>query len=103
MPSGRKSSKRPYGQPHPELDVDRARGATGSRRETGPGGEEYFVATPRPNDKTYICPGCRQEIDGATAHVVAWAADGLFGADVAASERRHWHTNCWQTFGRQRG
>jgi hypothetical protein len=102
MPSGRKSSKRPYGQPHPELDVDRVRGG-GSRREIGPGGEDYFVATPRPTDKVYVCPACRQEIDGMTTHVVAWAADGLFGAEVAAAERRHWHTRCWETFGRSRG
>lgn len=102
MPSGRRSNKRPYHQPHQELDVERALGGS-ARREIGPGGEEYFVATPRPNDKTYVCPGCHRDIDGATTHVVAWAADGLFGAEVAAAERRHWHTNCWKTFGRARG
>ena len=35
-------------------------------------------------------------------HVVAWAAGGLFGPEVAADERRHWHTNCWEKFGRAR-
>jgi len=102
MPSGRRSTKRPYGQPHPELDVDRVLGGA-ARREIGPRGEEYFVATPRPSEKTYICPGCHQEIDGAPTHIVAWAADGLFGAEAAAAERRHWHTRCWKTFGRSRG
>src|SRR5690606_1640085 len=51
MPSGRRSTKRPYGQPHPELDVDRVLGGA-ARREIGPRGEEYFVATPRPSEKS---------------------------------------------------
>jgi hypothetical protein len=102
MPSKRRSSKRPYGQPHPELDPDRVFGG-GARRESGPRGEDYLVATPRLTDKTYVCPGCGREIAPQTAHVVAWAADGLFGADAAAADRRHWHTNCWATFGRARG
>lgn len=102
MPSSRRSSKRPYGQPHPELDVDKVRGSS-ARREIGPGGEEYLVATPRPSEKSYICPGCHQELDGSITHVVAWPADGLFGPEVAAEQRRHWHTTCWQTFGRRRG
>lgn len=103
MPSGRRSSKRPYGQPHPELDVDRVRGSAGARRETGPRGEEFMVAVPRPSEKTYVCPGCSKEIDGMTQHIVAWAADGLFGPDAAAEQRRHWHTGCWNSFGRHRG
>lgn len=37
MPSGRRSSKRPWAGPHPELDVERAR--AGTRRESGPDGE----------------------------------------------------------------
>lgn len=102
MPSGRRSSKRPYGQPHEELDVERLRGVV-SRIERGPGGEDYHVATPRPTDKTYTCPGCGQDIPGDVTHVVAWATDGIFGAEAAASARRHWHTQCWATFGRSRG
>jgi len=102
MPSKRRSSKRPYGQPHPEFDVDRARGG-GARPEMGPGGEEYLVATPRLTDKTYVCPSCGRDIPPNTAHLVAWAADGLFGADAAAADRRHWHTHCWTTFGRTNG
>ena len=102
MPTGRRSSKRPYGKPHEELDVERVRGG-GPRIERGPGGEDYYVATPRPNDKTYVCPGCQQEIPGDTVHVVAWAADGLFGPEAAQSARRHWHTHCWRTFGRVNG
>lgn len=102
MPSKRRSTKRPYGQPHEELDVDRVRGGLGAKREPGPGGEDYLVAVPRPTDKTYICPGCSREIKGDVAHVVAWPADGLFGAEVAAESRRHWHRGCWENLGRSR-
>lgn len=100
MPKSRRSRKRPYGQPHPELDVERIAGSVGARREMGPGGEEFIVAVPRPSEKTYVCPGCHQEIAPLTQHLVAWAADGIFGADAAARDRRHWHTRCWNTFGR---
>jgi transposase len=58
MPSGRRSNKRPYGKPHAEYDADRALGG-GPRIESGPGGEKFYVATPRPNDKLYVCPECR--------------------------------------------
>lgn len=103
MPSRRRSSKRPYGQPHPELDVDRIRGGLGARREIGPGGEEHFVAIPRPNDKTYICPGCSREVDGQVQHIVAWPVESILGPEAAAAARRHWHTGCWNSFGRRRG
>ncbi len=102
MPSGRRSSKRPYGQPHRELDVDRLRGAV-PRIEIGPRGEEFEVAVPRPSDKTYVCPGCSQEISGQLPHVVAWPRESVMGPDAAVAARRHWHTNCWATFGRHGG
>ncbi|GAB3602057.1 hypothetical protein [Microbacterium aureliae] len=46
--------------------------------------------------KTYVCPGCGQDIDAGVAHLVAWRADGVLGdrADLAA--RRHWHQHCWR-------
>ena len=103
MPSKRRSTKRPYGQPHPELDVERVRGGLGARRQRGPRGEDYWVAIPRPSDKTYTCPACGRDVPGTQEHIVAWAADGLFGADAAGQDRRHWHRACWQTFGRTRG
>ncbi len=40
------------------------------------------------SDKTYRCPGCDQEVSGATPHVVAWPQDRV-------DDRRHWHTACW--------
>lgn len=99
----RRSRKRPYGETHPELDVERLRGGYPSQTQTGPGGEPYSVAISRQSDKTYVCPACSQPIPPRTHHVVAWAQDGLFGPDVAARERRHWHTACWERFGRQDG
>ncbi|HEV7185015.1 MAG: hypothetical protein ABI130_08720 [Leifsonia sp.] len=46
--------------------------------------------------KSYLCPGCGQEIVAGVAHLVAWRADGVMGdaADIAA--RRHWHGHCWK-------
>jgi len=101
MPSGRRSRKRPYAQPHQEYSADRVLGGA-PRIERGPGGEDYYVATPRPSDKTYTCPACGQEIAGGTTHVVAWAVGGLFGEEAAAQARRHWHSACWANFGRGR-
>jgi hypothetical protein len=42
--------------------------------------------------KTYRCPGCSQEIPPGVAHVVAYPADERGGV----TDRRHWHTGCWQ-------
>lgn len=100
MPSKRRSSKRPYGKPHEELDVERVWGNR-ARIQPGPRGEDYYVAIPRPTERTYVCPGCQGQISGDVQHVVAWPADGLFGAESAAADRRHWHTGCWESFGRR--
>jgi len=42
--------------------------------------------------KVYRCPGCDQEIQPGTAHVVVWPADER--GDL--TDRRHWHTGCWR-------
>ena len=42
--------------------------------------------------KAYRCPGCDHEIAPGVAHVVAWPADER--GDL--TDRRHWHTSCWQ-------
>lgn len=47
--------------------------------------------------KAYACPGCGLEIDQGVAHLVAWRADGIFGAEDDLRARRHWHTHCWRT------
>lgn len=46
--------------------------------------------------KEYVCPGCGLQIPTATAHVVVWRADGLFGEQDDLAARRHWHTHCWR-------
>ncbi len=95
----RRSGKRPYGEEHPELDLDRARG--GRSVEEGTDGS-WTVQRVAGSDKTYTCPGCHQVIAPGTAHVVAFANDSFFGADAAVAERRHWHQACWTARGRRR-
>lgn len=96
MPSGRRSSKRPYtGEVRP-LDVDRA---TGGRRSESAGDGEWVVQHVRGSDRAYRCPGCDQVVTPGTAHVVAWRSDGLFGE--AVDDRRHWHASCWQARSRR--
>lgn len=101
MPSGRRSSKRRWAEPHPELDEARAR--AGTRREVGPDGEWTVRAVSAAAAvKPYVCPGCRQEIPPGTAHIVAWRADHVLGPDAALDDRRHWHSGCWRARGTRR-
>lgn len=46
--------------------------------------------------KAYTCPGCGRQIGEGVAHVVAWRADGVLGAEADLAARRHWHTACWR-------
>lgn len=46
--------------------------------------------------KFYTCPGCGIDIGPATAHTVAWRADGLMGEADDLAARRHWHNHCWK-------
>ena len=92
---GRRAARAAEGE---DLDVGRAL-AGQERLESHPDGEWYV----RPvnggvSTKAYRCPGCQQEIPPGVSHVVAWPADGLL--DV--SDRRHWHTPCWQRRSRRR-
>lgn len=53
--------------------------------------------------KSYVCPGCGQEIAPGTAHLVIWRADGVLGDEADLAARRHWHGHCWRVGGgRQR-
>jgi hypothetical protein len=45
--------------------------------------------------KPYTCPGCSLEVAPGVAHIVAWRADGLMGAEDDLAARRHWHSHCW--------
>ncbi len=91
-------SNRPRGRARseePELDLDRVfagRLHTVSKRD-GEWNVQPLTATNA--QKSYTCPGCGLEINPGVAHVVAWRADGLFGAEQDLAERRHWHTKCW--------
>jgi hypothetical protein len=38
--------------------------------------------------KTYLCPGCQQEIAVGLGHLVVVP-------DEAPDDRRHWHYACW--------
>ncbi|HEY3438601.1 MAG TPA: hypothetical protein VGK35_13015 [Actinotalea sp.] len=101
VPRSRRSAKRPWGQEHPDLDVERALG--GRRTETSADGDWVVQSVPAGSStKVYRCPGCQQEVTAGTAHLVAWATDSLLGADAAVSDRRHWHTACWRSRGRRR-
>ncbi|MDM7830913.1 hypothetical protein [Cellulomonas edaphi] len=97
MPTGRRSSKRPYAHESRPLDVDRA---TGGRRAESADDGEWVVQSVRGSDRLYRCPGCDQPVAPGTAHVVAWRSDGLFGE--AVDDRRHWHSSCWQARSRRR-
>ena len=46
--------------------------------------------------KEYTCPGCGRTIPPATAHLVAWRADGVIGDSGDLAARRHWHLHCWR-------
>lgn len=69
------------------------------RTETRRGSEWNVQAVPENRAiKPYTCPGCSGQITIGVAHLVSWRADGILGDDVDLSERRHWHTACWQKF-----
>jgi hypothetical protein len=45
--------------------------------------------------KSYLCPGCNQDIPPGTGHVVAVPR-------AAPDLRRHWHSGCWSHRTRRR-
>ena len=65
-------------------------------------GEDWVVQriTGSASTKNYRCPGCNQEIRPATPHVVAWPYDDHTDHEARVSDRRHWHTPCWERFAR---
>ena len=97
----RQNRRRPQ-EPAPTDAEAMGRGA--ARRESGSDGD-WLVrpVTGAAATKTYRCPGCDQEIRPATPHVVAWP-DGSDGAadGPGLSDRRHWHTACWNARSRRR-
>jgi hypothetical protein len=53
-----------------------------------PEGEEVQAMQPFEARKTYICPGCNQEIPPGLGHLVVVPKG-------APDLRRHWHRPCW--------
>jgi hypothetical protein len=51
-------------------------------------GAETRYVQPYQATKTYLCPGCNQDIPPGTGHLVAVPPD-------APDLRRHWHRGCW--------
>ncbi len=66
------------------------------------GDGEWIVrhVTGSSSTRPYRCPGCQQEVQPGTPHVVAWPADSLVGEGL--EQRRHWHTACWGSRARRR-
>lgn len=50
---------------------------------------EIRIIQPYQATKTYICPGCNQEIRPGTGHVVVVPLRDT-------GSRRHWHTSCYE-------
>jgi hypothetical protein len=46
-------------------------------------------------EKRYLCPGCNQDIEPGTGHLVVIPPD-------APDLRRHWHHPCWANRHRRR-
>jgi len=59
------------------------------------GAAEVRRVSPAQATKTYLCPGCQQQISVGTAHVVIVPLD-------APDLRRHWHASCWALRDRRR-
>ncbi|MCG4617332.1 ATP/GTP-binding protein [Varibaculum cambriense] len=88
----RRSRKRPWGE-HRPLRMDSL--ASMPRAVSRPDGD-FQVQHLSQARKTYVCPGCSQEIQIGQAHVVAWRTDSIFGTQAGLDQRRHWHRSCWE-------
>lgn len=92
--AAKRSRRRPYGEPHPELDLNRA---TGGRFTVSAPDGDWTTQRVRGSDKSYTCPGCNQTISPGLAHLVAWRTEARFGLEVGVDSRRHWHPHCFET------
>lgn len=90
----KKRRKRPYGEPHPELNIEAL--TRGWERTEHRRGQTWKVRSVSTQEKVYTCPGCHQAIPTGMTHIVAYRQDHLFGAEAGLSERRHWHNACWK-------
>lgn len=66
------------------------------------GGQDFYVrsVSGSASTRTYRCPGCQQPLRPATPHVVVWPVEASLltftAKETGLSERRHWHSGCWQ-------
>lgn len=97
---GRSNRKRRGGKVLPRRGgpppVERAPAIT----EVAFAGQEWAVRQVRGNDsgRTFVCPGCQQDLPARLPHTVAWPAASMAGLE----NRRHWHTTCWNARDRRR-
>jgi hypothetical protein len=92
----RSNRPRRPGPRRPEEELS-PRSVSPTRRESDADGD--WLVRPVPGAaalKPYRCPGCDQVIPVGLAHLVCWPDDG------SVTERRHWHTPCWQARFRRR-
>ncbi|QFG67842.1 hypothetical protein [Ornithinimicrobium pratense] len=99
---GRSNRPRRHGRPRKGvagggLPPSVQRGGVGEVRYAG---QLWLVRQVRPNDsgRSYLCPGCQQEVSAGTAHTVVWPAESMRELE----NRRHWHTVCWSARERRR-
>jgi hypothetical protein len=64
---------------------------------SGPDNDDVEVRRVHPFEarKSYVCPGCQQEITPGTSHLVVVPL-------AAVDLRRHWHSACWTYRARRR-
>ncbi|WP_194288742.1 hypothetical protein, partial [Ornithinicoccus halotolerans] len=84
--------QRPGRHPAAPQQVVDADGVTWQVRQVAAGGGREA------DGRSYLCPGCQQQIPATSAHTVAWPVDAMQGL----ANRRHWHTTCWQARDRRR-
>lgn len=99
---GRSNRPRRRGRP---LKRSGGGGIPPALRQGGPGevhyaGQVWAVRQVRANDsgRSYLCPGCQQQVSAGTPHVVAWPT----GSMQELENRRHWHAACWSARERRR-
>jgi hypothetical protein len=106
--SPRRAERRPAGEPGKPRRAQRRKGgpaAEDAARLGPPQLEEWpdgaWIVRQVPGaaaTKLYRCPGCDQELQPGTAHVVVWPA-----GTNSAEGRRHWHNACWRRRPRRPG
>lgn len=74
------------------------------RRQERHGDGEWIVQqlAGSSSGRSYLCPGCRQQVLASVPHVVAWPVETPVASGAGVDHRRHWHTPCWRARDRRR-